>query len=757
MTKRLTWEQKSIVSHDTGHALVKAVPGSGKTTTLVKRVERLVKTGTDPRSILILMYNKSAQVSFTEKLKTALMSSVIPEIRTFHSLALKIVGYGERQQIIKKKDLITPSDYRYEQLVKQAYRYGFDHEANYIDPNEIENFELFIARCRAAAVTPVDAANDPTFSNIKRKFIHAYGRYCELLEENSLRTFDDCLIEAVALLRNDSSLGAHFKHIIVDEYQDVNLIQHDMTRLLSKSDTSVMAVGDVNHWHSTSMCLDSFINVNGCFLLWRAKGETLMSAIDSQLPSSSGQDRPTDEVDRILSPGKLIILGLQHVLVMYAGAVAVPLMIGDRLGLSKEAIAMLISSDLFCCGIVTLLQCIGIGRFMGIRLPVIMSVTFAAVTPMIAIGMNPDIGLLGIFGATIAAGFITTLLAPLIGRLMPLFPPLVTGVVITSIGLSIIQVGIDWAAGGKGNPQYGNPVYLGISFAVLIFILLITRYAKGFMSNVAVLLGIVFGFLLSWMMNEVNLSGLHDASWFAIVTPMSFGMPIFDPVSILTMTAVLIIVFIESMGMFLALGEIVGRKLSSHDIIRGLRVDGVGTMIGGTFNSFPHTSFSQNVGLVSVTRVHSRWVCISSGIILILFGMVPKMAVLVASIPQFVLGGAGLVMFGMVLATGIRILSRCNYTTNRYNLYIVAISLGVGMTPTLSHDFFSKLPAVLQPLLHSGIMLATLSAVVLNVFFNGYQHHADLVKESVSDKDLKVRTVRMWLLMRKLKKNEHGE
>lgn len=367
------------------------------------------------------------------------------------------------------------------------------------------------------------------------------------------------------------------------------------------------------------------------------------------------------------------------------------------------------------------------------------------------------IGLLGIFGATIAAGFITTLLAPLIGRLMPLFPPLVTGVVITSIGLSIIQVGIDWAAGGKGNPQYGNPVYLGISFAVLIFILLITRYAKGFMSNVAVLLGIVFGFLLSWMMNEVNLSGLHDASWFAIVTPMSFGMPIFDPVSILTMTAVLIIVFIESMGMFLALGEIVGRKLSSHDIIRGLRVDGVGTMIGGTFNSFPHTSFSQNVGLVSVTRVHSRWVCISSGIILILFGMVPKMAVLVASIPQFVLGGAGLVMFGMVLATGIRILSRCNYTTNRYNLYIVAISLGVGMTPTLSHDFFSKLPAVLQPLLHSGIMLATLSAVVLNVFFNGYQHHADLVKESVSDKDLKVRTVRMWLLMRKLKKNEHGE
>ncbi|MEF3090784.1 nucleobase:cation symporter-2 family protein [Raoultella sp. WB_B2P2-3] len=481
-----------------------------------------------------------------------------------------------------------------------------------------------------------------------------------------------------------------------------------------------------------------------------------MSAIDSQPPSVTGSPHTIDEVDRVLSPGKLVVLGLQHVLVMYAGAVAVPLMIGDRLGLSKETVALLISSDLFCCGVVTLLQCIGVGRFMGIRLPVIMSVTFAAVTPMLAIGMHPDTGLMGIFGATIAAGIITTLLAPLIGRLMPLFPPLVTGVVITSIGLSIMQVGIDWAAGGKGNPEYGSPIYLGISFAVLLFILLVTRFAKGFMSNVAVLLGIVFGFGLSMMMNEVNLNGLHDAHWFAVVTPLALGTPVFDPISIITMTAVMIIVFIESMGMFLALGEIVGRKLTPQDIIRGLRVDGIGTLFGGLFNSFPHTSFSQNVGLVSVTRVHSRWVCVASGAILIIFGMVPKMAVLVASIPQFVLGGAGLVMFGMVLATGIRILARINYSTNRYNLYIVAISLGVGLTPTLSTQFFSKFPEVLQPLLHSGIMLATFSAVTLNLFFNGYNKHTGLVPEAQGAQRAP-RTVRMWLLMRKVKKQQHEE
>lgn len=480
-----------------------------------------------------------------------------------------------------------------------------------------------------------------------------------------------------------------------------------------------------------------------------------MSNANSHANAVPLENPPVDDVDRMLPIGKLIILGLQHVLVMYAGAVAVPLMIGSRLGLDKQTVALLISCDLFCCGVVTLLQCLGIGRFMGIRLPVIMSVTFAAVTPMIAIGMNPDIGLLGIFGATIAAGAITTLLAPLIGRLMPLFPPLVTGVVITSIGLSIMGVGIDWAAGGKGNPHYGAPIYLCISFAVLLFILLITRFAKGFLSNVAVLLGIVFGFVVSAMMNEVNLAGLRDAAWFAIVTPLALGMPVFDPISILTMTAVLIIVFIESLGMFLALGEIVGRKLTSDDIVRGLRVDGIGSMFGGIFNSFAHTSFSQNVDLVSVTGVHSRWVCVASGAILIIFGMVPKMAVLVASIPQFVLGGAGLVMFGMVLATGIRILSRINYSTNRYNLYIVAISLGVGLTPTLSVDFFSKFPAAFQPLLHSGIMLATISAVALNLFFNGFHSGSEEEKRSPA-KFLKVRTVRMWLLLRKVEKDEQS-
>ncbi|VVE19195.1 purine permease [Pandoraea cepalis] len=427
-----------------------------------------------------------------------------------------------------------------------------------------------------------------------------------------------------------------------------------------------------------------------------------------------------DPVDERLPIGKLFMLGLQHVLVMYAGAVAVPLIIGGALGLPKDQIAFLISADLMCCGIATLIQSVGVGRF-GIRMPVVMAVTFAAVGPMLAIGTNPSLGLPGIFGATIAAGIIGTLLAPAVGKLLRFFPPIVTGIVITSIGLTIIGVGINWAAGGVGNPDYGDPVYLGVSFAVLIFILLITRFVKGFFSNIAVLLGILFGFAIALMLHKVNFDGLDQVKWFDVVLPFHFGMPVFDPWAIVTLTIVMLITFIESTGMFLALGEIVGKPVDEKALVAGLRVDGLATVIGGLFNTFPHTSFSQNIGLVGVTGVKSRWVCVAAGAILLVFGFIPKMSVVVASIPQFVLGGAGVVMFGMVLATGIKILSKVDYSNNRYNLYIVAISIGMAMIPVASNKFFAKMPEQLAPLLHSGILLATLSAVILNAYFNGFK------------------------------------
>jgi xanthine permease len=340
---------------------------------------------------------------------------------------------------------------------------------------------------------------------------------------------------------------------------------------------------------------------------------------------------------------------------------------------------------------------------------------------MLAMVTNPALGLTGVFGATIAAGVIGTLLAPIVGKLLRFFPPIVTGTVITSIGLTIVGVGINWAAGGVGNPEYGNPVYLGVSFAVLVCILLITRYVRGFFSNIAVLLGILLGFAIALALGKVSFAGLDQVKWFDIVLPFHFGMPKFDPWSIATFTLVILIVFVESTGMFLALGEICDRPVDEKALVRGLRVDGLATVIGGLFNSFPHTSFSQNIGLVAVTGVRSRWVCVAAGAILVLLGLIPKMSVLVASIPQFVLGGAGIVMFGMVMATGIKILAKVDYNRNRYNLYIVAISIGMAMIPVASNKFFSKMPEQLAPLLHSGILLAAISAVVLNAYFNGFK------------------------------------
>ena len=439
------------------------------------------------------------------------------------------------------------------------------------------------------------------------------------------------------------------------------------------------------------------------------------------------QTAATHPVDEVLPPARLTLLGIQHVLVMYAGAVAVPLIIGGALKLPKEQMAQLINADLFACGIATLFQAIGVWRF-GIRLPVMMGVTFAAVGPMVVMATNPDLGLLGIYGAVICAGLFGILIAPVISRLLPLFPPVVTGTIITVIGISLMRVGVNWAAGGNPtimgptgpvpNPAYGAPLHLGIAGFVLVFILVITRFVKGFLANIAVLSGIIAGMLVAMYFGKVSFAGLHEASWIAIVRPFQFGMPRFNLVATVTMCIVMIVVMIESLGMFLALGNITGKQISQRDLSDGLRVDGLGTLIGGIFNTFPYTSFSQNVGLVGVTGVRSRFVCAAGGVILLLLGLLPKLAVIVASVPPFVLGGAGIVMFGMVCATGIRILGGVDFQTNRFNLFIVAISIGFGMIPLVADKFFAQMPKSLGPLLHSGILLASIVAVLLNLFFN---------------------------------------
>ncbi|MBA3909372.1 MAG: permease [Rhodobacter sp.] len=490
----------------------------------------------------------------------------------------------------------------------------------------------------------------------------------------------------------------------------------------------------------------------------------------------------THPVDEILAPPKLFTLGLQHVLVMYAGAVAVPLIVGRALKLDPADVAFLISADLFVCGIVTLIQSLGATQWFGIKLPVMMGVTFAAVGPMVAIA-NANGGSEGaraLFGAIIAAGAVSILIAPAVSKMLRFFPPIVTGTIILVIGISLMRIGINWIFGNPVGPTapsiidpahadwlkavtegaaagtitglpelpaklalaatQANPAYaplgnVGISAIVLVSILLIAKFAKGFIANISVLLGIAIGVVIAVALGKMGFAKVADASWFGLILPFQFGTPTFDPVIILTMTLVMIVVMIESTGMFLALGDMTGKPVTQPMLSAGLRTDGLGTLIGGLFNTFPYTSFSQNVGLVGVTGIKSRFVCAAGGIILIVLGLVPKMGALVESVPTMVLGGAGLVMFGMVAATGIRILAGVDFAKNRNNLFIVAVSVGMGMIPLVAPNFKQWMPQGIHPLIESGILLASITAVILNAFFNGAQGSIDEAKASAAMAD----------------------
>jgi uric acid transporter len=426
---------------------------------------------------------------------------------------------------------------------------------------------------------------------------------------------------------------------------------------------------------------------------------------------------PVHPVDEILPLPRLFALGLQHVLVMYANAVAVPLIVGGALNLPKEQIAFLINADLFACGIATLVQTIGFGPF-GIRLPVIMGVTAVSISPMLAMAAMPGVGLTGIYGAVLVGGLFGLLVVPFVHKVLRFFPSVVTGSIITMIGVSLMRVGIGWAGGGANAADFGAGGYLAVAGLVLAIILAVIKFGRGFVANLSVLIGIAVGYALTIALGWTDFSGLAEAPWIRIVLPLQFGLPSFQLVPCLIMCLVVTIVFIEATGMFLALGAMTGRKIEAVDIKRGLRADALGTLIGGLFNTFPYVSYSQNIGLVGVTGVYRRWVCAAGGVIMLALGLVPKLAFIVASVPQCVLGGAGFIMFGMVAATGIKILATVDFTTQKHNVLIVAIAIGFGMIPIASPNFFRIMPAELKPIFGDAIILTSIAAVLLNAWFN---------------------------------------
>ncbi len=441
-------------------------------------------------------------------------------------------------------------------------------------------------------------------------------------------------------------------------------------------------------------------------------------------------------VDEVLPVPKLAVYGFQHVLAFYAGAVLVPILVARALGLNDQQLIHLINADLFTCGIASIIQAAGFWK-VGVKLPLLQGVTFTAVSPMIAIGLaagGGTDGLLSIYGAVIVAGLFTFFMAPYFSRLLRFFPSVVTGTVILIIGIALLPVAAADVVQSLG-PQdmAGEPVYrmvegsyvlkdavqlkdIAYALGTLALIVAIQRFFKGFLQTIAVLVGLVVGTLVAWAMGDAHFDAVGSADVVGVTTPFYFGIPTFSITAILSMLIVMIITAVETTGDVFATAEIVNKRVGKKDIAAALRADGLATTLGGFFNSFPYTCFAENVGLVRLTQVKSRWVVVSAGVIMIVLGSLPKAAAIVAGIPHPVLGGAALAMFATVAVVGIQTLSKVDFNDYR-NVVIVGTSLGLAMLVTAQPYISAAFIPEVQIIFGSGITLGALTAIILNVLF----------------------------------------
>lgn len=434
-------------------------------------------------------------------------------------------------------------------------------------------------------------------------------------------------------------------------------------------------------------------------------------------------------VDQVPSFGKLSVLGIQHVLAFYAGAVVVPLVIASGLGLDNETLIHLINADLFTCGIASIIQSAGLGPKIGVRLPLIQGVTFTAVSPLIAIGIaatpagaDPKIGLATMYGSIIAAGLVTFFVAPFFAKLLRFFPPVVTGTLLTVMGITLISVSagdiVSWGTYAAEGQDAGALTLRGLAYAfgTLVIIVAIQRIFKGFMSTISVLVGLVVMTAIAFALGDANFSDIGQSAWVGVTTPFFFGIPKFNIAAIISMLIVMAVTMVETTGDVFATGEVVGKRITPKHVANALRADGLSTLLGGVFNSFPYTCFAQNVGLVRLTRVKSRWVVTAAGIIMIILGILPKAGAVVASIPGPVIGGASLAMFANVAVVGIQTLSKVDMRDHR-NAVIVSTSIGLAMLVTLKPDLASLMPSWLQIIFGSGVTIGALIAFILNLLF----------------------------------------
>jgi len=469
---------------------------------------------------------------------------------------------------------------------------------------------------------------------------------------------------------------------------------------------------------------------------------TLATAVDGIVPPSA---RPEDER---LGVAANLAYGLQHILTMYGGIVAVPLIVGQAAGLNPGEVGLLITASLFAGGVATILQTMGL-PFFGCQLPLVQGVSFSGVATMIAI--SHDGGIQAILGAVMVASLIGLLITPVFSRIIRFFPPLVAGIVITTIGLTLMPVAGGWAMGGNRNaPDFGSQANILLAGVTLAIVLLLGKVGSATISRLSILLALVLGTIIAWVTGMTDFSQVGNGPFFALPQIFHFGLPTFGLAAIISMIIVILVTLVETSADIMAVGEIVETKVDSNRLGDGLRADMLSSMLAPIVGSFTQSAFAQNVGLVAVTGVKSRYVVATGGLILVVLGLLPVMGRVVATIPSPVLGGAGIVLFGTVAASGIRTLARVDYENNM-NLIIVATSLGFGAIPIVLPEFYDQFPAWVRTIFHSGISSAALMAISLNLLFNhltaGNSEHQSVFGEATE------RTIRYT----DIAKLEHGD
>ncbi|WP_455921200.1 nucleobase:cation symporter-2 family protein [Pseudomonas putida] len=387
---------------------------------------------------------------------------------------------------------------------------------------------------------------------------------------------------------------------------------------------------------------------------------------------------PIHPVDEILPLRQLVTFGLQHVLVMYAGAVAVPLILGSALGLTSAQIVLLINANLLTSGLATLVQTLGFWKF-GARLPLVQGCSFIALAPMIMIGKT--FGLSQVFGAVIVSGAATIALAPVFSRLLRFFPPVVIGSLITIIGISLMPAAAIWLGGGNpDSADFGSSANLLLGLATVAVTLVVYATCSGFIGSLSVLIGLFTGSLIAAACGMTHFGRISEAAWFDISAPMALGRPEFALVPSLIMTLAMLVIMAETTGNCLAIGKLTGRPTTQRTLGNAFRADGLSTLLGGMFNSFPYNAYTQNTGLIALSTIKSRFVVAAAGVMMVVMGLFPKLGALIAAAPTPVLGGCAVVMFGMTTVAGIQELSRVRFDGTR-NGIIVAVSISVGVLP----------------------------------------------------------------------------